>query len=95
MADDDKHVLLRFTDIDLEDRDKYGVCLDYVEVIGSTENQNPKYCGRRGETSPILSQDRELTIKFSSDKSEGGKGFRSKLWEGIAADSDISTWLDQ
>ena len=95
MAGVEKKVLLRFTDIDLEDRDKHGVCLDYVEVIGSTENQNPKYCGRRGETSPILSQDRELTIKFSSDKSEGGKGFRSELWEGIAADSDISTWLDQ
>ena len=88
MAEADKHVLLRFTDIDLEDKDRHDVCLDYVEVT-SGSNSNPKYCGRIGETSPILSDGNKLTIKFKSDTKFNGKGFRSELWEGMA-DSEIN-----
>ena len=88
MAEADKHVLLRFTDIDLEDKDRHDVCLDYVEVTGSS-NSNPKSCGRIGETSPILSDSNKLTIKFKSDTKFNGKGFRSELWEGMA-DSEIN-----
>jgi len=80
VADEDKHVLLRFTDIDLEDKDRNDVCLDYVEVTSGI-NSNEKYCGRIGETSPILSESNELTIKFKSDIKFNGKGFRSELWE--------------
>ena len=87
MAEPGKKVLLRFTDIDLEDKDKYGDCLDYVEVKSAIEFSNqiedPKYCGRIGETSPILSESNELTIKFKSDNKLNGKGFRSELWEGM------------
>ena len=89
MAADGSRVLLMFHDIDLEPRSKFGECFDYVEVLNDlTKASGEKICGSRlsqTDAEPILSVNNKLSVSFHSDELGGGKGFKSSLWEGVAA----------
>ena len=94
MASPEARVLLMFHDLDLEAPDKKGECYDYVEVL-TEDNQDSaeKFCGsrlRQTEAEPIISVGNKLSVNFHSDASIGGKGFKSSVWEGMMADSEIN-----
>jgi len=68
-----KHVLLQFDEFELEDLDD-GECHDWVKADGA------EYCGN-AMPSPILSEGKELTVEFHSDKSIEKKDFKAFVYE--------------
>ena len=84
-----KHVLLQFTNIDIEEGRQYEGCIyDWVEVRSNNtainDKNGDKYCGTTVPAEPILSKGSEMSVLFHSDRVNEGTGFSATLFEGIS-----------
>ena len=92
-----KHVLLQFTNIDIEEGRQYQGCIyDWVEVRSNNtainDKNGDKYCGTTIPAKPILSKGNEMSVLFHSDRVNEGTGFSATLFEGIRHQTDRHCW---
>ncbi|XP_060048215.1 cubilin [Erinaceus europaeus] len=70
------HVLLNFTDFDLEPQDS---CIAAYDGLSSAMTRLVSVCGRQQLTNPISSSGNNLFVRFQSGPSRQSRGFRARF----------------